>query len=236
MAARTSDVRVTYIDLFAFTNEPLLARRLVGAGAAGVVVDWERRGKRRRQAGVVGMAVLVVSALPVEASRVSDLELDVFRAVNDLPGALFVVLWPLMQFGAVLIVPATAAAAAAFHRFRLAVEVLAAGVAAWLLAKVVKDIVFRERPAAILDDVNLHGATAAGRGFLSGHAAIVFALAVLVTPYLPRRWRWAPWAVAAVVAFARVYVGAHFPLDVVGGAGLGLLLGGAVRLGVSYMR
>ena len=185
---------------------------------------------------VVGLAVLVISAQPVEASRIGEPELDVFRAINDLPGALFPALWPLMQFGAVLVVPATAAAAAAFRRYRLAVEVVAAGVAAWLLAKVVKDLVFRERPAAILDQVNLHGASAAGRGFVSGHAAIVFALAVLVTPHLPRKWRWAPWAMAVVVGFARVYVGAHLPLDVVGGAGLGLLLGGTARLAGSLLR
>lgn len=196
------------------------------------------RAVRRRSAVVVGLGlvVLVVSSLPVEASVVGQPELDVFRAVNDLPGALFPALWPLMQFGAVLVVPATAVAAAAFRRYRLAVEVLAAGVAAWLLAKVVKDIVFRERPAAILDDVNLRAAGAAGRGFVSGHAAIVFALAVLVTPHLPRRWRWAPATVAVVVAFARVYVGSHFPLDVVGGAGLGLILGGLVRLAGSAIR
>ena len=197
----------------------------VGAGASA-----PRRAAAAAVVAVVGLAVLVVSALPIEASQVGRPELRVFRAVNDLPGALFPVLWPLMQFGAVLVVPATALAAAAFRRFWLAAEVLAAGVAAWLLAKVVKDIVFRERPAAILEEVNLHAASAAGRGFVSGHTAIVFALAVLVTPHLPRRWRWAPWAVAVVVAFARVYVGAHFPLDVVGGAGLGLLLGGTVQL------
>ncbi|HVF14465.1 MAG TPA: aldolase/citrate lyase family protein [Acidimicrobiales bacterium] len=39
------------MDLFAFTTDPDVARRVVRAGAAGVVVDWERRGKRRRQAG-----------------------------------------------------------------------------------------------------------------------------------------------------------------------------------------
>ena len=39
------------IELFVFTTDPAWAASVVGAGAAGVVVDWERRGKRRRQAG-----------------------------------------------------------------------------------------------------------------------------------------------------------------------------------------
>ena len=50
--AGADDDRVTYINLFAFANMPAPARAVVGAGAAGVVVDWERRGKGRRQAGV----------------------------------------------------------------------------------------------------------------------------------------------------------------------------------------
>ena len=49
---RRSNVRLAYIDLFAFANNGSYARQVVDAGATGVVVDWERRGKRRRQAGV----------------------------------------------------------------------------------------------------------------------------------------------------------------------------------------
>ncbi len=44
-------IRVAYINLFAFANTPAASRAVVGAGATGVVVDWERRGKRARQAG-----------------------------------------------------------------------------------------------------------------------------------------------------------------------------------------
>jgi len=39
------------VDLFVFTVDPVFAAGCVEAGAAGVVVDWERRGKARRQAG-----------------------------------------------------------------------------------------------------------------------------------------------------------------------------------------
>lgn len=39
------------MDLFVFSTDPALVRQLVPAGAAGVIVDWERRGKDRRQAG-----------------------------------------------------------------------------------------------------------------------------------------------------------------------------------------
>jgi len=39
------------MDLFAFTADPVRAAAVVRAGAAGVIVDWERRGKARRQAG-----------------------------------------------------------------------------------------------------------------------------------------------------------------------------------------
>ena len=48
---RVADDRVAYINFFAFSNSPAAAAAVVGAGATGVVVDWERRGKRARQAG-----------------------------------------------------------------------------------------------------------------------------------------------------------------------------------------
>jgi hypothetical protein len=43
--------KVLAVDLFLFTVDPGFAAECVAAGAAGVVVDWERRGKARRQAG-----------------------------------------------------------------------------------------------------------------------------------------------------------------------------------------
>jgi undecaprenyl-diphosphatase len=69
-----------------------------------------------------------------------------------------------------------------------------------------------------------------GRGFISGHAATLAALAAVAWPWHGRRGRIAAAVVVVVVCLTRIYVGAHLPLDVVGGAGLGLAVGGAVRL------
>jgi undecaprenyl-diphosphatase len=72
--------------------------------------------------------------------------------------------------------------------------------------------------------------TADGLGFVSGHAAVSFALATVLAPSLPRSWRTAVFADAVLVGLARMYAGAHLPLDVVGGAGVGILTGIALRL------
>ena len=60
---------------------------------------------------------------------------------------------------------------------------------------------------------------------MSGHTTVAFACAAVLAPYLTRRWRVVGYALATAVALGRIVVGAHFPLDVVGGASLGLLLG-----------
>jgi len=71
--------------------------------------------------------------------------------------------------------------------------------------------------------------------FPSGHAATSFAAATVLTLYLPR---WAPlWILLAVaIGFSRVYVGVHYPLDVVGGAVLGVLVATSLRLLVAALQ
>jgi undecaprenyl-diphosphatase len=59
---------------------------------------------------------------------------------------------------------------------------------------------------------------------------VIFAITALVAPYLKGWWKVLPWALAAAVCLSRAYLGAHFPLDVIAGAGLGMFIGGVLNL------
>ena len=65
-------------------------------------------------------------------------------------------------------------------------------------------------------------------GFPSGHAAVAAALTAVVAAHLSRRWLII--ALGSAVILGRLYVGAHLPLDVVGGVALGAVAGSAVNL------
>ncbi len=60
--------------------------------------------------------------------------------------------------------------------------------------------------------------------FPSGHATSAFAAAIVLGSAFPRL-RWALLALAAAIAWSRVVVGVHYPLDVLGGAVLGTAIG-----------
>ena len=178
----------------------------------------------------LGAVVVIGCSLVASAESVSGVETGLLHAINSLPSWLFGPLWVVMQLGALGAVFVVAALAAVLRRFRLAVELLAAGLLAYYSAIGLKNLVDRPRPAALLNDVIVRGAAAHGLGFPSGHAAVSFALTATAVPFLARRWRRVIWVLPLTVGFARVFVGAHFPLDVAGGFALGYTVGALVHL------
>ncbi len=163
-------------------------------------------------------------------------EESLLRAVNELPGWIEGPGWIVMQLGSVIAIPvATGACIVLWRDYRFAARVAAAGVIAWLITRGIKAIVARDRPDAFFDDLTLRSG-ADGSGFSSGHAAVAFALATVIATGLTRRWRWLPWTIAGLAGFMRVYTAVHFPLDVLGGWGLGLAVGGAIDLIASRRR
>jgi undecaprenyl-diphosphatase len=181
---------------------------------------------------VVGLVILAIGMVIVRNGTVPRWERSLFRAINDLPAFLYRPLWPFQQLGNLLVGPAVAIVAAILHRYRLAIAVLIATAAKLGSERLVKGVASRQRPGtSIGPDVHMRGVVSpSGESFVSGHAVLVAAIAGLVTPYLPGRWKIVPWVVVLLVMVTRVYVGAHNPLDVICGAGLGLAIAGAINI------
>jgi undecaprenyl-diphosphatase len=180
---------------------------------------------------------LALAALAALAFAVSDQtflrgEVGLLDAVNDLPT---VAGWPLravMQLGTLAVALTVTAGAAWLTRDlgrRPALAMLVAVLVAFRVDNVLKDVIDRPRPPAVLDDLHVREA-ASGFGFPSGHTTMAFALAASIHSLLPRRWRWVAWSLAAVVGVARMHVAAHWPADIAGGAALGTAVGTAAWL------
>jgi undecaprenyl-diphosphatase len=116
------------------------------------------------------------------------------------------------------------------RRIRLAAYAALAGGTIYLIAKLVKAFVQRGRPQTLLADVYIFDIPDRGLGYVSGHSAVAVALATVASPFLGRRARRVAWSLAGLVCVARIYVGSHLPLDVVGGAALGWAAGALVLL------
>jgi undecaprenyl-diphosphatase len=67
-------------------------------------------------------------------------------------------------------------------------------------------------------------------GYPSGHAAVAWAITIIVLAFMGRPWRRVAIVLAIVVPVVRMYVAAHLPLDLIGGAALGVFVASAVSL------
>ncbi len=100
------------------------------------------------------------------------------------------------------------------------------------LANLFKYVLFqRPRPCrveALQEQMRFVADTCGRYGYFSAHAASSMALAVFVGLLLKSTYRWIPFLLllwAAVVAYSRIYLGVHYPLDIITGMSIGAIIG-----------
>ncbi|MDQ1702707.1 MAG: glycosyltransferase 2 family protein [Frankiaceae bacterium] len=166
-------------------------------------------------------APFALTSVAVRRHEIAAWEARVSRRLNNLPAGLRLPMWAVMQTGAFASPLVLGGAALAAGRPTLARGLLESGLGAYFAAKAVKRAVGRARPTHFLPATLIRGRAQTGDGYVSGHAAVSMALAVEAHRHLGRRSWPLVVVVAPAVGIARIYVGAHLPLDVVGGLSLG---------------
>jgi membrane-associated phospholipid phosphatase len=167
-------------------------------------------------------------------------DLSLFRLLNEVPPTVASVLTPLAHLfgpaGIIVVVVLVVGYVAARNRSVLpvAAAAVAAG-AAWALADVAKAIADRPRPYEAVADAVLRQQPAHGTSFPSSHTAVTVAVVIALVPFLPRVLAAAAIAYAVLMGWSRVYLGVHYPLDVLGGAAIGMAVGGVILLALGVL-
>lgn len=202
---------------------------------------------RWAQAAIALGAIALATSWPLAVRGLSRVESTLFDEVNSAPRWLAITVWPIMQTGTIWMAGVTALVIAIraqrSRRGRSSaqdgspaggwLDTIVAGLlggltvaAAWFAATVAKRAVERGRPAFYRIGNDVFGEAAHGFGYVSGHTAVAFAAATVLGRGTSTRVRLLLYCVASVVGVSRIVVGSHLPLDVVGGAGVGLVCGG----------
>ena len=179
-----------------------------------------------KRAALGAGVLLVLTGVLADQRTPRSLERSIGQWVYDWPDWLETPFELIQQTGTLLAIVLVAAGLVVTGRYRAAGAAFVAGAGAWLASSGLKEIVERPRPRlASLGRVPRE--VADGFSWPSSHAAIAAALAtvLLLTIARGRLGRGLVIAAAVLVAVARVYLGAHWGLDVLGGAALGVLAG-----------
>jgi membrane-associated phospholipid phosphatase len=184
----------------------------------------------------VGAIAFVGAALLVHTGATA-LDTRLFRVINEVPSWAASFLTPLsklfLPLGLFVVIGAAAVYVTVRNRSALPLLV-GAGAAglAYLLANLAKAAADRPRPYQVIADAVLRQPPAHGTSFPSSHTSVAVATVIALLPFLSRVLTGPVIAYAVLVGWSRIYLGVHFPLDVVGGAGLGMMVGALALLAV----
>jgi membrane-associated phospholipid phosphatase len=206
--------------------------------ALGLFLSWLPAGERNVILIILSanrwvIALLFVFgaiALSLLWSSGQRLDVWVFQALN-LRGYhatwLDAAMWVSTQIGNFLFICLLAFAAYLLGNHSYTYNLILGSITLWLVVETIKALTDRARPFNLLRETRVIGYQEPGLSFPSGHTAQTFFLMTLTI----RHFQLPLWAaatlyfVAALVAFTRVYLGVHYPRDVMAGATLGIIWG-----------
>jgi len=136
-------------------------------------------------------------------------------------------MWLVTQLGNMLAAFIAASLLYVLSYHRLAIVIIFGTLTLWLMVEIIKALSNRDRPFLTLDKTRVIGWQEKGDSFPSGHTTQIFFLMTLLIHHfqLGIMGTTLLYAVAALVGFTRIYVGAHYPRDVVAGLVLGSVWG-----------
>jgi membrane-associated phospholipid phosphatase len=205
---------------------PKRQARVPGARATGLLAG-------------LGAALFGVSAVVLKTGT-GGWDLSLFRILNEVPAAAASVLTPFSHLflpaGIIAVIVLTVVYVVARNRSVLPVAAGAgAAAAAWLAAHAAKAVADRPRPYEVVADAVLRQQSAYGTSFPSSHTAVTLAVAIALVPFLARPLAATGIGYAVLVGWSRVYLGVHYPLDVLAGAGIGMAVGGVILLALGTL-
>jgi membrane-associated phospholipid phosphatase len=186
----------------------------------------------------LGFSLLTVSLLWSTGQRMDTWTFLVFNVRGRHPRWLDRLMWCFTQIGNGVVIAALALTLFFVGDHLLAYELILGALTLWLVVELAKALVRRGRPFIRMPQARIVGRRASGRSFPSGHTSQAFFMATLMAGY----FHVSVWgvcllyAVALVVGITRMYMGAHYPRDVLAGAVLGSAWGLLAATIYGYVR
>lgn len=182
----------------------------------------------------VSLLAIVLTGWSAGAPRAQQVQTGIVKWFNHPPQPLAAVLAaanpllrpiPLIILGILFVAWVVITARRPSDRRELVRAGLVTLVVAELVAQTAKLVANQPRPLAVIPGLDNHGYPIEphGNAYPSAHTAVVVGLVAGLWPWLRWPQRVVGLIVAVLVAFNRLYIGAHWPIDILGGAAVGML-------------
>jgi membrane-associated phospholipid phosphatase len=184
---------------------------------------WVGLSAQRGLVILLTLFALLTMSLVWSAGQRLDVRVFILFNTRRYPAWLDRFMWLVTQLGNMVAACVAAGLLFIFNYRRMAIEIIFGTLLLWVLVETIKALSDRDRPFLALENTRVIGWKERGDSFPSGHTTQVFFLTALFIHrfQLGIGISLALYAVAVMVGLTRIYVGAHYPRDVVAGVVLG---------------